>query len=326
MLNRRQFATVALGALAAPRLARAQAYPSRPIQVIVPFAAGGPTDTVARVVGQRMSQTLGQQLVIENVGGAGGTIGALRAARANPDGHTIIVGHMGTHAVNVGMYANLQYDPRTDFAPVANLVTNPLILMTKRQLAPNTMVEFLALLRANHQTMAGGHAGIGSASFLGALLMNSILRTNPRMVPYRGTGPAMNDLVAGVFDFMWDQTVTAVPQVQANTVKALAVSTPQRVQALANIPTAQEGGLAGYDIGIWNAMFAPRRTPPEIVQRLNAAAREAMNDPAIRNRFTEVGSVVPSGDGLSPEALGAMVRADVDKWVPIVRAANVVGE
>ncbi|MDX2102847.1 MAG: tripartite tricarboxylate transporter substrate binding protein BugD [Alphaproteobacteria bacterium] len=319
-----------VGAFAAAALlgagpALAQQYPARPITVIVPFAAGGPTDVLARIVTQRMSRSLGQTMVVENVGGAGGTIGVVRGARAAPDGYTLTVGHLGTHVSNIALYRRLQYDPQTDFEPIAPLGVNPMILVAKRG-APATVPEFLAHVRANQERLSYGHAGIGSASHTAALMFHAATGTKVQDVAYRGTGPAMNDLVAGQFDYMIDQALNVLQQVQGGTVLGIAVTTPERLPQVPNLPTLAESGLTGFDVAIWNTLFAPKGTPQPILERLNAAAAEAMADPAIRTRLTELAVQIPSEAELKLGAFKARHAADVARWVPVIRAAGATAE
>lgn len=323
---KRRFAAAALAAsavLAAAGGAAAQTYPARPITMVVPFAAGGPTDVLARIVAQRMTQTLGQQIVIDNVGGAGGTLGAAKVARAQGDGYTVLFSHMGVQAVNIALYKELPYNSRTDFLPVALAGTNPMVLLVKKDLPVKDFAEFLAYNRANHQKMSYGMAGIGSASHLGGLLLNSMMKTDVQAIPYRGTGPAMNDLVAGQFDWMVDQAVNVLQQVRAGTVRAIGVSSLARLEQLPDVPTIDQAGLKGYEVAIWNAIFVPKGTPRPIVDRLNAAANEALADPAIRQRLTDLAVVLPAKEESTPEALGALLAASIEKWVATVRAARI---
>ena len=249
----------------------AQDYPARPITVIVPFAAGGPTDVIARIVADNMSKTLGQTIVIENVVGAGGTTGVTRAKRATPDGYTIAMGHMGTHAAAPSLYPNLQYDPVNDFEPIGLAAGTPVLILAKKDLPPKDLKEFVAYVKANEKTINMAHAGVGSVSFTTCLLLNNILQVKPTSIPYQGTGPSMNALVGGQVDYMCDQIVNAVPQVLGGTIKAYAIGTEERNPALPNVPTSKEGGLPEFQASAWNALFAPKGTPKAIVDKLSGA-------------------------------------------------------
>jgi tripartite-type tricarboxylate transporter receptor subunit TctC len=314
--------SAALVAVAVP--AAAQTYPTRPINMIVPFAAGGPTDVIGRIVGESMSKALGQTIVIENVVGAGGTTGATRAKRANPDGYSIIMGHMGTHAASVGLFPNLQYDPRADFEPIGNVAGTPVLILAKKDLPPKDLKEFVAYVKANTDKLNMAHAGIGSVSFTTCLLLNSIMGVKPVAVPFNGTGPAMNALVAGQVDYMCDQIVNAVPQVQGGTIKAYAVATPARNPVLPNVPTTIEAGLPEFQASAWNALFAPKGTPQPIVDKLTDALDKALNDETTRKRLLELGSVIPEGDGRGQKALANLVASEIAKWTPVIKAAGAV--
>jgi tripartite-type tricarboxylate transporter receptor subunit TctC len=314
--------SAALVAVAVP--AAAQNYPTRPINMIVPFAAGGPTDVIGRIVGESMSKALGQTIVIENVVGAGGTTGATRAKRANPDGYSIIMGHMGTHAASVGLFPNLQYDPRTDFEPIGNVAGTPVLILAKKDFPAKDLKEFVANVKANTDKLNMAHAGIGSVSFTTCLLLNSIMGVKPVAVPFNGTGPAMNALVAGQVDYMCDQIVNAVPQVQGGTIKAYAVATPARNPVLPNVPTTIEAGLPEFQASAWNALFAPKGTPQPIVDKLTDALDKALSDETTRKRLLELGSVIPEGDGRGQKALANLVASEIAKWTPVIKAAGAV--
>ncbi|MBS0518649.1 MAG: tripartite tricarboxylate transporter substrate binding protein BugD [Proteobacteria bacterium] len=306
-----------------PLGARAQAYPTKPITVIVPFAAGGPTDALARILCQRMSEVLGQQLVVENVGGAGGTIGVAKAARATPDGYTLLFAHMGTLAVNIALYKQLPYDSQKDLEPVGLGGTNPMVLVVRKDLPARNLGEFVAYVKENQKKAQYGMAGIGAASHLGGLMLNSMMKVDVLEVPYKGTGPALNDLVSGQFDYMVDQAVNVLPQIQAGNIRALGVSTLKRLPQLPDVPTIDEAGLKGYEVTIWNGFFAPRGTSKEIVARLNQALVTALGDEKIRTRLTELAVEVPLPQEATPDALRSQLKASIDKWVPTVRAAGV---
>lgn len=301
--------------------ASAQDYPSRPITLIVPFAAGGPTDTISRIVGEHMSRTLGQQLVVENVVGAGGTTATTRAARAAPDGYTLETGHMGTHASAVGLYPKLAYDPRKDFEPVGLIAGTPILILARKDLPPKDLKEFVAYAKANGSKLNEAHAGVGSVSFTSCTLLNHIIGVKPTRVPFTGTGPSMNALVGGQVDYMCDQIVNAVPQVQAGTIKSYGVATPERNPALPDVPTTKEGGLPEFQTSAWNAMFAPKGTPKPIIDKLNAALVKALDDDTVRKRLLDLGSDIPDREGRTPEALAKLVASEVDRWTPLMKAA-----
>jgi tripartite-type tricarboxylate transporter receptor subunit TctC len=327
MQRRALLAAVAACAFAAvPSGAMAQAYPTKPITVVVPFSAGGPTDALARILCQRMSEALGQQMIVENVGGAGGTIGVVKVARAAPDGYTLSFTHMGTLAVNIALYKSLPYDSQKDFEPVGLGGTNPMVLVTKKDLPAKTFAEFLAYVKANEKKVQYGMAGIGAASHLGGLMLNSMMKVDVLEIPYKGTGPALNDLVSGQFDYMVDQAVNVLPQIQSGNIKALGVSTLKRLPQLPNVPTIDEAGLKGYEVTIWNGFFAPKGTPKEIIAKLNQALVAAVSDEKVRVRLTELAVELPTAQEITPEALRDQLKASIDKWVPAVRAAGVKPE
>jgi tripartite-type tricarboxylate transporter receptor subunit TctC len=320
------FLTRLFGALAALTLAAATAsaqdYPARPITLIVPFAAGGPTDIVARIVGEHMSRTLGQQIVIENTLGAGGTTASTRAKRAAPDGYTIIMGHMGTHAASVALYPKLAYDPRTDFEPIGMVAGTPILILAKKDFPAKDLKEFVAFVKANEKTLNNAHAGVGSVSFTTCLLLNSIMGVKPTTIPFNGTGPSMNALVGGQVDYMCDQIVNAVPQVQAGSIKAYAIATPQRNPSLPDVPTTREAGMPEYEASAWNALFAPKGTPKPIVDKLSDALSKALDDEGVRKRLLDLGSDIPDGARRGGAALAALVKSEVDKWGKVIKEAG----
>jgi len=297
-------------------------YPSRTITMIVPFAAGGPTDVVARIVAQHMSTTLGQTIVIENVVGAGGTTATTRAARAADDGYTLITGHMGTHAAAVPLYPKLGYHPETDFEPVALLAGTPILILARKDFPPKDLREFIGHVKGNTAQLNVAHAGVGSVSHVSCLLLNSILGIKPTGVPFNGTGPAMNALVAGQVDYMCDQIVNAVPQIRGGTIKAYAIATPARNPSLPEVPTTAEAGLPAFQAQAWNGIFAPKGTPAPIIATLNAAAAKALDDEGVRKRLLDLGSVIPSPAERTPAALGKLVSDEIAKWTPVLQAAN----
>ncbi|MBR0869303.1 tripartite tricarboxylate transporter substrate binding protein BugD [Bradyrhizobium tropiciagri] len=313
-------ALASLCAVAAP--ASAQNYPTRNITMIVPFAAGGPTDVISRIVTAHMAQTLGQSIIIENVVGAGGTTGSTRAARAANDGYTLITGHMGTHAASVPLYPKLAYHPEKDFEPVALLAGTPILILARKDFPPKDLKEFIAYVKANAEKVNAAHAGIGSVSHASCELLNAILQVKPVGVPFNGTGPAMNALVAGQVDYMCDQIVNAVPQINAGTIKAYAIATPERNPSLPDVPTTTEAGLPAFQAQAWNAIFAPKGTSPAIIATLNAAAVKALDDPNVRKRLLELGSVIPAAADRTPEALATLVKNEIAKWTPVLKPAT----
>jgi tripartite-type tricarboxylate transporter receptor subunit TctC len=266
-----------------------------------------------------MAPTLGQSIVIENVVGAGGTTGATRAARAPNDGYTLITGHMGTHAASVPLYPKLAYHPEKDFEPVALLAGTPILILARKDFPPKDLKEFVAYVKANAGKVNAAHAGVGSVSHVSCELLNSILDIRPVGVPFNGTGPAMNALVAGQVDYMCDQIVNAVPQINAGTIKAYAIATPERNPSLPDVPTTAEAGLPAFQAQAWNAIFAPKGTPSEVLARLNAAAVKTLDDEAVRKRLLDLGSVIPAPAERTPEALAALVKSEIAKWTPVLK-------
>ncbi len=325
MKRRNLLTTAAAVALAAAPLgAMAQtAYPTKPITVIVPFAAGGPTDALARVLTARMGEALGQTMIVENVGGAGGTIGVNKAAKATPDGYTVLFTHMGTLAVNIALYKTLPYDSQKDLEPVGLGGTNPMVLVTKKDLPAKDFKEFEAYVKANQKKAQYGMAGIGAASHLGGLMLNNMMKVDVLEIPYKGTGPALNDLVSGQFDYMVDQAVNVLPQINAGTIKALGVSTLKRLPQLPNVPTIDESGLKGYEVTIWNGFFVAKGTPKNVIDTLNKALVTALSDEKVRARLIDQAVDLPEPKDATPDALRAQLKASIDKWVPAIKAAGV---
>jgi tripartite-type tricarboxylate transporter receptor subunit TctC len=289
--------------------------------MIVPFAAGGPTDVISRIVTGHMAQTLGQSIIIENVVGAGGTTASTRAARAANDGYVLITGHMGTHAASVPLYPNLAYHPEKDFEPVALLAGTPILILARKDFPPKDLKEFIAYVKANVEKVNAAHAGVGSVSHVSCQLLNSILDIKPTGVPFNGTGPAMNALVGGQVDYMCDQIVNAVPQINGGTIKAYAVATPERNPSLPDVPTTAEAGLPAFRAQAWNAIFAPKGTPAPVIARLNAAAVKALDDEGARKRLLDLGSVIPAAAERTPEALALLVKSEIAKWTPVLKPA-----
>jgi tripartite-type tricarboxylate transporter receptor subunit TctC len=304
----------------------AQTYPTKPVTIIVPFAAGGPTDIVARIVAEYFSKSLGQQFVVENVAGAGGTTGITRGAQAKPDGYTIMMGHMGTHGAAPGLYANLKYDPTKDFEPIGMAAGTPILIVARKDFPAANLKEFVAKLKDPAAKVKQAHAGVGSVSFTTCTLLTSQLGVKGGITAaYRGTGPALNDLVGGQVDYMCDQIVNLVSQVKGGAIKAYGIATRERSPALPDVPTTIEAGLPDYQVSAWNALFAPKGTPPEIVAKLNETLVKALDDPATNKRLLELGSVIPDKAGRSPEALAKLVSSEVARWTPILKAAGATG-
>jgi tripartite-type tricarboxylate transporter receptor subunit TctC len=301
----------------------AQGYPTKPITMIVPFAAGGPTDALARVLCAKMSEHLGQQIVVENIGGAGGTIGVNKVAKANNDGYTLLFTHMGTLAVNIALYKSLPYDSQKDLEPIGLGGTNPMVLVTKKDLPAKTFKEFEAYVKANQKKVQYGMAGIGAASHLGGLMLNSMMKVEVLEIPYKGTGPALNDLVSGQFDYMVDQAVNVLTQINSGNIKALGVSTLKRLPQLPNVQTIDEAGLRGYEVTIWNGFFGPKGMSKDSIAKVNEALIKTMADPGVSKRLTELAVDLPAREESTPDALRAQLKASIDKWVPAVRAAGV---
>lgn len=313
-------ALAAIGAVAAP--ACAQDYPTRTITMIVPFAAGGPTDVIARIVSGHMSQTLGQSIIIENVVGAGGTTATTRAARAANDGYTLITGHMGTHAASVPLYPKLAYHPEKDFEPVGLLAGTPILILARKDFPAKDLKEFITYVKTNTDKLNAAHAGIGSVSHVSCELLNSVLEIKPTGVPFNGTGPAMNALVGGQVDYMCDQIVNAVPQINGGTIKSYAIATPERNPSLPELQTTAEAGLPAFQAQAWNAIFAPKGTPPAVIAKLNAAVMKALDDDNVRKRLLDLGSVIPKPADRTPEALAALVKSEIAKWTPVLKQAS----
>jgi tripartite-type tricarboxylate transporter receptor subunit TctC len=324
-MHKLRCAILLIAALGAAAGADAQTYPSRPITMVVPYSAGGPTDTIARIMAERMRGPLGQIIVVENVTGAAGTIGVGKVARAAPDGYTISIGHWGTHVVNPAIYA-LQYDALKDFEPVAMIATNPQLIVAKKAVPAQDLQGLIAWLKANSATATQGTAGHGSASHISGVYFQNITGARFQFVPYRGAGPAMQDLVAGQVDLMIDQAANSLPQVRAGTIKAYAVTDKVRLAAAPDIPTVDEAGVPGLHIAIWHALWMPKGTPKDIIAKLNAAVVEALADAGTRQRLAQLGQEIPPREEQSPQALFAHHKAEIDKWWPIIKAANIKAE
>jgi tripartite-type tricarboxylate transporter receptor subunit TctC len=319
----RMIAAVFGGLFALTGAAGAQTYPTRPLTMIIPFAAGGPTDVLGRVMAQRMGEILGQQMVVENVGGAGGMTGSKRVADAAPDGYTFVLGTVGTHAQGQTMYKKPLYNSVDQFTPVALIAEVPIILTVRKDLPVNDFKEFVAYGKANQAKMQYGSAGAGSATHLGCVLLNYVTGLDITHVPYRGTGPAMQDLHGGRIDYLCEIITTAKPQVDGGAVKALAIFDKQRSQALPNLPTAAEQGTQNLEAYTWNAIFLPKNAPEAVVKKLNDAALQAMHTPAVRERLQGLGAQIVSDDRATPQYLGTFLKSEIEKWAAPIKAAGV---
>jgi tripartite-type tricarboxylate transporter receptor subunit TctC len=317
--RRALLALAALVPLALP--AGAQTYPARPITMIVPFAAGGPTDTVARLVAEAMGRDLGQTIIVENAGGAGGTIGAQRVALARSDGYTVLLHHIGM-ATTPTLYRKLAYDPVGGFETIGLVTEVPMTLVARKDFPANTLAEAIAIIRKEGDGLNYGNAGIGAASHLcGLLLMKSVDKAMTT-VPFRGTAPAMQELLAGRIDLMCDQTTNTTEQINSGAIKVFSVTTPQRVAPLPNVPTSREGGLPAFEVSVWHGLYAPKGTPPEIIDRLSKALQAALKDPKLIARFAELGTAPVAAEQATPAAHRAFWQADIAKWRPIIQAAG----
>ncbi|MFZ0839100.1 MAG: tripartite tricarboxylate transporter substrate-binding protein [Xanthobacteraceae bacterium] len=318
----RQIALAVLFAISLVAVANADDYPSRPITMVIPFAAGGPTDVLGRVVADRMSQLLGQQVVVENVGGAGGMTGVQRVAQSPPDGYTIVLGTVGTHAQNQTLYKRPLYNAATDFTPVALMAQVPLVLIARKDLPVNNLQEFIAYAKANQSKMSFGSAGAGSATHLGCVLLNAAMGVDIQHVPYRGTGPAMQDLAAGRIDYLCEIVTTALPQIQGGTVKPIAMLSLDRSPVLPNLPTANESGLPKFEAYTWNAIFLPKGASREIVNKLNTVIVETMKTPVVKDRLQGLGVMIVPPEKETPEYLDQFVKSEIEKWAAPIRASG----
>ncbi len=319
-----------LGALAAAfaftGTAFAQDFPNRQMTMIIPFAAGGPQDGIGRIVAQRMSELLGQQVIVENVGGAGGMIGSLQASRAAPDGYTFVLASVGTHAQNQTLYKKPAYNSVTEFTPVALVAETPIVLITRPDLPANNLREFIEYSKANQSKMSYGSAGAGSATHLGCVVANTVMGTDIVHVPYKGTGPALQDHLGGRIDFLCDILNTAKPQIDAGKVKAMAIMTKVRSPALPNVPTALEQGVKDMEAYTWSAIFLPKDAPPAVVKKLNSAIVQSMKTPTVKEHLAKLGAEVVADDRATPEYLGKFLKDEIEKWAGPIKKSGVTIE
>jgi tripartite-type tricarboxylate transporter receptor subunit TctC len=305
--------------------AAAQDYPSRTISVIVPFAAGGPTDTVARLIGQSMGKTLGQTVIIENTAGAGGTIGVEKVAKAKPDGYTLLLMHIGISTAP-SLYRNLRFDPQKELEPIGLITDVPMTFIAKKDFPPKDMKELITYVKANKDKVTYANAGVGAASHLCGMLFMTAIGADLTTVPYKGTGPAMTDLMGGQVDFMCDQTTNTTPQIKGEKVKGYAVTTKKRVPSLPQLPTVEEAGLKGFEVAVWHGMWAPAGTPKPAIAKLNAALKTALKDPGVVAKFAELGTEPVGQDRATPEVLRAFLKSEIEKWAPIIKKAGIYAD
>jgi tripartite-type tricarboxylate transporter receptor subunit TctC len=299
-----------------------QRYPDRPVTLIVPFAAGGPVDVMSRIVTDRMGQALGQQVVVENVAGGGGIVGTVRVRRANPDGYTLIAGNLGTHAAAAALNPSLPYDPSSDFEPIGLLASTSVLLLARKDLPPSNLTDFVEYVRTNSDRVNMAHAGVGSSSHITGLLLNRLIGAAPTLIPYGGTGPAMNALIAGQVDYMCDVITNALPQIEAGTIKAYLIATPERSAMLPSVPTSAEAGIPVFLAPSWVALFAPKGTPPLLLKKLSAALDAALDDQNVRLRLTELGNTVPTKDQRGSDSLAGLVKRETAKWAEAIKATT----
>ena len=325
MTSRIVKALLSAAALSASLLAHAQTYPEKTISVIVPFAAGGPTDTVARLIAQSMGNTLKQQLIIENAGGAGGTIGAARAAKAAPDGYTLFLHHIG-QSTAPSLYRKLSYDAVNSFETIGLITDVPMILVARDDFPAKDLKELLAYVKANKDKVTYANAGLGSASHLCGMLFMTAIETDLTTVPYKGTGPAMNDLLGKQVDLMCDQSTNTSSQIKSGKIKAYGVTTKTRLGSLPAIPTMNEAGMPGFEVAVWHGLYAPKGTPKPVIDTLNKALKIALKDPTVKQRFDDLGTEPVAESRATPEALQAHLKAEIDKWSPIIKKAGVYAD
>ncbi|MFN7834714.1 MAG: tripartite tricarboxylate transporter substrate binding protein BugD [Burkholderiaceae bacterium] len=305
--------------------AYAQEYPTKTITMVVPFAAGGPTDTVARLIAQSMSTKLKQQIIVENVGGAGGTIGAARVAKSAPDGYTVLLHHIG-HATAPALYRKLTYSPIESFEPIGLVTDVPMTIVARKDFPAKDFKELLTYVKTNKDKVTYANAGIGSASHLCGMLLMTALEADLTTVPYKGTGPAMNDLLGGQVDMMCDQTTNTTSQIKGEKIKAYAVTTKARLASMSNLPTVAEAGLPGFEVGVWHGVYAPKGTPKPIVDSLSSALQFALKDPTVKQRFADLGTEPVAENRVSPDGLRIHLKSEIDKWAPIIKKAGIYAD
>ena len=316
---------LAVAALVGTAASQAQDFPTKAITIVVPFAAGGPTDTVARLVAQAMSTNLKQTVLIENVGGAGGTVGAGRVARAAGDGYTLLLHHIG-QSTAPSLYRKLSYDPVQDFEPIGLITDVPMTIVARKDFPAKDMKDLIAYVKANKDKVTYANAGIGSASHLCGMLFMTAIKTDLTTVPYKGTGPAMNDLLGGQVDFMCDQTTNTTSQIKGGKIKAYAVTSKTKVPSLPELPTVESAGLSGFEVGSWHGLYAPKGTPTPVIDRLVKALQAALQDPTVKQRFADLGTQPEALNRATPEALRAHLRREIDKWAPIIKQAGIYAD
>ena len=303
----------------------AQEYPTKVVTMVVPFAAGGPTDTVARLVGQAMGASLKQQIIVENVGGAGGTIAANRVAKSTPDGYTILIHHIGMSTAPA-LYRKLLFNPITDFEPIGLINDTPMTLVAKKDFPAKDLKELIAYVKKNKDQVTYANAGLGAASHLCGMLFMTAIETDVTTVPYKGTAPAMNDLLGGQVDFMCDQTTNTTSQIKGEKIKVYGVTTKKRVPSLPNVPTMDEAGMKGFEVSVWHGLYAPKGTPKPVIDKLTKALQEAIKDSTVKQRFADLGAEPVTEKAATPEALRMLLKAEIDKWGPIIKKAGVYAD
>jgi tripartite-type tricarboxylate transporter receptor subunit TctC len=316
---------LAAAALTVAGAAAAQGYPTKAISMVVPFAAGGPTDVVARMIALPMGKALGQTVLVDNAVGAGGTIGTAKTARAAPDGYTIFLHHMGMSTAPA-LYRKLSFDPMNDFEYIGQVLDVPMTLLARKDFPPQNLTELQAYLKANGNKVSLANAGLGAVSHLCGLLFMSQVGVELTTVPYKGTGPAMNDLLGGQVDLMCDQTTQTVPYIKDGRVKVYGVTTLNRLAALPDVPTLDEQGLKGFEVKVWHGMYAPKGTPPDVLAKLNAALKTAMADPQVKQRLADLSSDIPGADKMTPDGLKTHLAAEIAKWGPVIKKAGIYAD
>jgi putative tricarboxylic transport membrane protein len=302
--------------------AQAQEFPSKNVTLMMPYAAGGPGDTLTRIIAHGMGKVLSRQFLVENVAGAGGTLGTAKVAASAPDGHSLLVMHFG-HAANTALYRNLHYDPIKDFEPIGMIAESPMAFVARKDFPANNFNEFVVHVKTSREKVVHGHAGVGSASHLCGLLLLNAIEVTVTVVPYKGTGPALNDLIGGQFDFMCDQTLNVFQPAKGGLIKAYAATTKKRLAVLPDLPTAAESGLPDFEITVWFGMWAPKGTPKPVIETLSAALQKALKDPEVSNRLAAAGAETVSSERAQPEALRAHLKSEIDRWTPIIKEAGV---